>query len=659
MGQHLLIEILVLLALTVIVVALFRQVRLPPLIGYLLVGLLVGPNGLVLMADGAEIRFMAELGVMFLMFLVGLEFSLPVLLAARGVVFGLGGSQVAVTAVLGGAAAYFAGVPWPAAVAIGGAVAMSSTAILIKQLAEQGDLKTRHGRMIVGVLLFQDLATLPFLVAVPVLAQGDGSITVPLAMALATGAAVFLLMAVAGRWFAARLLRQIAATRSAELFLLTVLLLILGAAAIADAAGLPLALGAFLAGMVIGETPYRHHVEADIRPFQDVLLGLFFITIGMRLDPRLVIESWQTVLLLLAAIMIGKALVITALGVTSRSHPGVVLRSAISLAHVGEFGMLLMALSMMSGLIAADLGQVILAAMVLSMLLAPLLLRWSYLILHGLNLFGYREDLARQDQAVERAARELSAHVILCGYGRVGQNLARFLEVEGVSFIALDLDAERVHEAQTAGDRVLYGDAGRYSLLQAAGIDRAKVLALTFSDLPMAQKVLRQVRQHQSDLPIIVRASDVAELEVLHAAGATDVVPETMEASLVMGAQLLLLAGIPSSRVEAHATHIRGDQYRALRGIFRGTESPRGGAYAEELRALCLTENAFAVGRSLSELELADLHVRLLAVRRGAIRVPEPTLDTSFRCGDTLVLFGRPEALSRAEQMLLSGKAMR
>jgi CPA2 family monovalent cation:H+ antiporter-2 len=510
--------------------------------------------------------------------------------------------------------------------------------------------------MIVGVLLFQDLATLPFLVAVPVLAEGDGDIAAPLALALTTGAAVFLLMALIGRWFAAGLLRRIAATRSAELFLLTVLLLILGAAAIAESAQLPLPLGAFLAGMVIGETPYRHHVEADIRPFQDVLLGLFFITIGMRLDPRVVIASWDTVLLLLVGIILGKSLVITALGFTSRSHPGVVLRAAVSLAHVGEFGMLLIALSMMTGLLAAPVGQVILAAMVLSMALAPLLVRWNYLVLHGLNLFGYREDLTRQEQQVERVARDLKNHVILCGYGRVGQNLARFLEAEGVQFVALDLDAERVHQAQAAGDPVLYGDAGRYSLLRAAGIERARIMALTFSDLPMALKVLRQVRQHQTELPVIVRASDVADLEILHAAGATDVIPETIEASLVMGAQVLLLAGIPSSRVEAHAATIRGDQFRALRGVFRGGAMTDGAGYAEELRALCLTDRAYAVGRSLSELALTDLEVRLLAVRRGAIRVPEPTLDTSFRCGDTLILFGRPEALTRAERLLLTGQ---
>jgi CPA2 family monovalent cation:H+ antiporter-2 len=656
MHEHLLVEILLLLAVTVIMVALFRRLRLPPLIGYLLVGVLVGPNGLAWLADAAEVRFMAELGVMFLMFLLGLEFSLPVLMSARAAVFGLGGSQVVVTATLAGFVAHWMGLPWTGAVAVGGAVAMSSTALLIKQLADQGDLNTRHGRMIVGVLLFQDLATLPFLVALPVLATGENGIWRELGGSLAVATAVFLAMVAAGRWFAARLLRHVATTRSAELFLLTAMLLIFGSAAIAESAGLPMPLGAFLAGMVIGETPYRHQVESDIRPFQDVLLGLFFITIGMRLDPQVLIAAWDSVLVLVAGIIVGKALVVMFLGLLGRPHPGVVVRAAVSLGHVGEFGMLLMALAMNHGLVAGATGQIILAAMIVSMLLAPLFVRWNYLVLLGLNLFGYREDLARQEREVEEAARGLRDHVILCGYSRIGQNLARFCEIEGLPFIAVDLDADRVHHAQAAGEPVLYGDAGRFSLLQAAGIERAKALAITFRDLPMAMKVLRQVQQHHRDLPVLARASDVADLERLHEAGATDVVPETVEASLVMGAQLLLLMGIPSSRVESHSTSIRGDQYRPLRGFFRGRDTRDRGEYPEELRALCLDRDAYAVDRSLGELGLGQLGVQLLAVRRGAIRVPEPTLDTSFRCGDTLVLYGRLEALDRAERLLLSGR---
>lgn len=654
MVESYLLDVLVLLAVAVIMVALVRSVRLPPVIAYLIVGTVIGPNALGWLSDAAEIQFMAELGVMILMFVLGLEFSLPVLMNAKHLVFGYGGFQVVVTTAVVGTVAYLAGLSPAAAIAVGGAVAMSSTAVLVKQLSEQGDLQTRHGRMVIGVLLFQDLATLPFLVAVPVLATGGESMAGQLTLALLISAGTFVAMVLVGRWFASGLLRRVAATRSMELFLLTALLLMLGAAAVAELVGLPQPLGAFMAGMVIGETPFRHQVESDIRPFQDVLLGLFFITIGMQLDPPVLLATWNQVLLFVAAIVIAKGLIFTGIGFVGPAQKGVVLRAALCLAHVGEFGLLLTALSMSTGLLSPATGQVLLAAMVLSMMIAPLFVHWNYLVLHTTNLFGYREDLARQDASVERALAELDNHVILCGYGRVGQNLARFLEVEGVPFAALDLDAERVQQAQAAGDAVLYGDAGRYSMLQAAGLGRAKALAVTFRDVNMALKVIRQARQHYEDIPILVRATNMADLEELEETGATDIIPEPLEASVVMGAQLLLLVGIPSSRVETHSASIRADQYRPLRGFFRG-QAKEDGSYTEQLRALHLLAGAYAVGRSLSEFEFANHGVELLAVRRGGIRVPQPTLDTSFRAGDTLVLYGRPDRLAEAERRLLTG----
>jgi CPA2 family monovalent cation:H+ antiporter-2 len=616
-------------------------------VGYLAVGVLAGPYGLGLLKDVAEIRLLAELGVMFLMFVLGLEFSLPVMWSARRAVFGVGGVQVLVTAGLAGAAAHLAGASPAAALAVGGAVAMSSTAIVLKQLSEQGEISTRHGRLTVAVLLFQDLATLPFLVALPVLGAGTDDPLRAVGLALVTATAVFVAMLVAGRVLARPLMHWVARARSADFFVLSVLLLILAAGEVAHLAGLSLALGAFLAGMVVGETEFRHQVEAEVRPFQDVLLGLFFATMGMQLDPASLAGQWDRVLLILGGILVGKPVVVALAGLLLRSNPGVVLRAGLCLGQVGEFGLLIAALAINLKVLPADLGQPLFTAMVLSMAAAPVVVRWNGLLAEGLNLFGYRDNLERREDRVARAAEGLEDHVILCGYGRFGQYLARFLALEGVPYVALDLDAEHVRRARAQEEPVLYGDAGRRALLQAAGLARARARVISFNDTDMAIKVLDQVRRVRADLPVLVRATDQRDLPRLTNAGATEVMPEALEASIAMGAQLLLLMGLPQSRVEEHRDTVRADQYRLLRGaaaLPAGTELAKG----ETVITLRLERNTCAVDRPLEEVNPQRFGVRVLALRRSGLNVPRPSLDTPLRVGDVLLLAGTPGALERA-----------
>ncbi|MFZ0256025.1 MAG: cation:proton antiporter [Gammaproteobacteria bacterium] len=656
MHDHLLIDILTLLCAAVIGVVGFRLLRLPPVLGYLSVGVLIGPHGLAWLVDAAEIRFMAELGVMFLMFMLGLEFSWPTLWRARGAVFAIGGGQVAVTALIGGLTARALGLPLETSVIVGGAIAMSSTAILLKQMTDQGDLNTRHGRMVVGVLLFQDLATLPFLVALPIMATAQQGLAPVLLLALAKATAVFITMVVIGRQLTTPIMHWVAASRSAEIFLLASLLLIFAAAAVADVAGLSMPLGAFLAGMVLGETPFRHQIQADIRPFQDVLLGLFFVTIGMQLDMRFLIDGWPTVLALLAAIVLIKPAVVLAVGFLARHNLAIALRSGLALAHVGEFGLLLVSLSMREQLLSLEAGQILLTTMVLSMALAPLFVRWNYQFVSSLNVFSYRENLASQEQQVTEAAHSLSHHVVLCGYGRVGQSLARFLELEGLPYVALDLDPECVAKARGASKPVLYGDAGRFSLLEAAGVHRAQALVISFDELKMAIKILQQVRQHRVDLPILVRAMDVADLDSLRDAGATEVLPEALEVSIFMGAQLLLLMGVPHSRVEEHMEAVRGGEYRLLPGLSCDDKGPDAAAHAgDELQTAGLSLDMYGPGQTLATLGLRELKVEVIALRRGGIRIPYPPQEFSLRVGDILVLSGRAGDLAQARYVLSHG----
>jgi CPA2 family monovalent cation:H+ antiporter-2 len=654
MHHEILVDILLLLTTTVVVVGIFRRLRIPAIIGYLVVGVLVGPSGIALLAHAEEVRFLAELGVVFLMFMVGLEFSLPVLAASRSAIFGFGGAQVLLTGAIGAALALATGLSTAASLVVGGALAMSSTAIVLRQLTEQGELATRHGRLAVSVLLFQDLAVLPFLVVIPVLADGGGPTGLMLLEELAKAALVFSAMLLAGRWLISPVIHWVARLRSRDFFVLATLLMILGAAAVADFAGLSLAIGAFLAGMVVGETPFKHYVEDEVRGFRDVLLGLFFVTIGMQLHPPAIAAAWPTVAALLVTIVLGKPLVVFALAQLGNTHPGVVLRTGMCLGHVGEFGLLIISFALGYELLDGATGQPLLAAMVLSMMLAPLAIRWNGIGMKRWNFWGYRDNLERQELRAARISESLEEHVIVCGYGDYGEHLVQFLELEGVPYIALDTDADAVRRARVARKRVLYGDAGRFSLLEAVGIMRARVLAIAFDDPDMALKIIRQVHPQLPELPILVRAANVSDLDVLEAAGATDVLPEALEASIRLAAQLLLLLGVPHSRVEAHMERVRGDRYRLLRGHLPENCAGEAGPdeFPETLRTVCVSDGSWAVGRSLKDLAPAAHGITVVALRRAGIRVPELGIDTAFRPHDMLVLAGRAPALDEFEAAL-------
>ena len=661
MNHAILNEILILLLGAVIGVGLFRRFHLPPILAYLAVGSAVGPYGFGWIANTDDTRFLAEFGVVFLLFTVGLEFSLPQLLAMRREVLGLGGAQVAINTLFGALAAWLLGMPAEAAFVIGGVLAMSSTAIVIKQLTEQLEVGSRHGRNSVGVLLFQDVAVLPFLLIIPVLAgESEASILQGLVWVLIKGAALVALMLTAGHWLLRPLFHEIASSRSSELFTLTALLFALTAAWGSAEAGLSMPLGAFLAGMLLGETEFRHQVEVDIRPFRDILLGLFFVTVGMELNVRALPGIAPWVFLLLAVIISFKTVSITALSAAMGMHRPVALRTGLVLAQGGEFGFALLSVALSAGVLDSMSTQVVLAAIILSMALTPFLVRYNGAIARRVFAGSYRRNRQQLIDEVADNSRYLSEHVIVCGYGRVGQSIGRFAEQEGFEYIALDLDPVRVRDARTAGELVNYGDATHREMLEAAGLNRARVLVVSFDDVVSALKIISQVRAVHPKLPILVRTRDDADLERLQKAGATEVVPETLEASLMLASHLLVLLGIPLSRILRHVQQVRGSRYSLLRAFFRGqepvsvAESP---AFRERLHTVTLPDGAFAVGRQLGEMRLAEAGVVVTAVRRGGIRGQQPQPEMVLQAGDILVLYGAPEDLERAERTLYSGSA--
>jgi len=653
---------LVLLAAAVLGVVAFRMLHLPPMLGYLIVGIVIGPHGFGMANENQTTHTLAEFGVVFLMFSIGLEFSLPKLVSMRRTVFGLGMAQVlltiAATMLFGWVMAYalpqLVDISWRAAFALGGALAMSSTAIVSKLLTERLELESPHGRQIFGILLFQDLAVVPLLILVPALAKNSDDLMATLALATMKAGIVLVLLLVIGQRLMRSWFHIVVKRRSQELFMLNLLLITLGAAWITEKAGLSLALGAFVAGMLISETEYKHQVEEDIKPFRDVLLGLFFITVGMLLNVRLVLENWWLVLLLLSGPVLLKFGLIAVLTKLTGATTGVALRTGLGLAQAGEFGFVL--LNQAGGLQLMDplLIQLILASMVLSMLVAPFIIAKSDAIVMKLSA---NEWMMQSLALTQIATRTMTTqkHVLIAGFGRTGQSLARLLEEEGIAYHALDLDPDRVREAQAAGANVSYGDAARRESLVAAGIHRAAALVVTYASTPSALKVLHFAHELAPTLPVIVRSHDDTDLDKLRKAGAAEVVPEAIEGSLMLASHALVMLGVPLRRVVHRVQAARDERYASLRGYFHGSsDAPDDAEHLHvRLHSVTLNGGAKAIGKTLASLSLSEVGAEVTIVRRGKSRL-EFRPETILHEGDIVVLRGASEAVARAETRLLN-----
>jgi len=649
--------VVILLASAVLVVAVFRTFGAPPLLGYLIVGVLIGPHALGWIPASREASYLAEFGVVFLMFSIALEFSLGKLFQIRRIVFGIGLFQVALTLAVVFAISLALDLGWKAALVLGAALAMSSTAIVSRMLVEKMQLDTPHGREVFGVLLFQDLAVVPFLVLVPALAAGETDLTLRLGEAALKAVVILGIVLFAGQRLMRSWFHIVARRRSQELFILNVLLITLGLAYVTELAGLSLALGAFLAGILIAETEYRHQVEADIKPFREVLLGLFFVTVGMQLDARLVWANLALVLFVLASSMLLKFALIALLSRAFGGTPGTSLRSALALCQSGEFGLVLMVLAAGNGVLEGELTHIVTAAMLLSMLFAPVAIHFSdRLVMRWSSSEWMLRSLQLHHIAVQSLAIE--GHVVICGYGRTGQRIAHLLEQAGVRTMSLDLDPERVREAAAAGETVVYGDSSRSEALVAAGIARARALIVTFSDLQAAERILALVRESHPSLPVVVRTLDDADLDRLMAAGAAEVVPETFESSLMLASHALVLLGVPLRQVVRQIGAVRRDRYQMLRGFFEG-ESDRAGdedqAREPRLHSVTLDAASHATGRALAALDLDSLGVSVAAVRRRDTRIAKPSAATVLQQGDVLVLLGTPADLAAADMRLMQG----
>lgn len=652
-------NVLLLLTSSVVAVALFRALHMPALLAYFFVGVLFGPYALNLLPDTISGRHVAEFGIVFLMFSIGLEFSLPKLYAMRKTLFGLGGAQVIITLGVAILVGLLAGLSLPTAFVVGGALTMSSTAIVSKILIERVDLNSRHGRLSIGILLFQDLAVIPILVLIPALGAQSGDFATTLGLSfLKTVILLFLLFkfgkTIVNYWFSV-----VARQHSRELFVMNVLMVTLLLAFATKMAGLSYALGAFIAGMLISETRYRYQVESDIASFRDILLGLFFVSVGMLLDFHQLIDHTGLILALLVGFVLFKAIVIAVLSRLFGFELGVGIRTGIILAQAGEFSFVILALGLEQKLIGGDELQVVLAASLLSMVIAPFIIQNNGRIARKL-VKSYTRNSEQVVEEISSVTKKLKDHVIICGYGRSGQYLGRFLKEESIPFIALDIDPTRVHDAAAAGQQVMYGDASRRHVLDAAGGARAKALIVSYSDMRASLKVLHIAKENYPNLPVIVRTYDDADIDAFKDAGAAEVVPEVLEGSLMLASHALVLLGIPLNRVVKRIRLFREERYKMFQGYFHGmsdlsTETTE--AHQVRLHSVEATKGAFMINMLLHQIDFARFNVVLQYIRRSnMLNDVFPYPDFVINEADILVLLGNSADLSIAEKFLLTGR---
>ena len=650
--------ILILLVSSVAAVAVFRYLRISSTIAYFFVGLLLGPFAFGLLPNTESVKHFVEFGIVFLMFTIGLEFSLPKLNSMRKIIFGLGAIQVVTTILTTMAISRLFNLNFGSAFIIGSAFSLSSTAIVLKILVERIDLNSRHGKLATGILLFQDLAVIPILILIPAISSDSYDLYTISGLIFIKVLILFTILFWLGKpilnfWFGI-----VAKQKSRELFVLNVLMITLIFSYLTNLTGLSYALGAFIAGMLISETRYRYQVESDIASFRDILLGLFFISIGMMLNISIFIDYLSIIIAIFTLYTFFKVILISVLTKIYSYEWGVGLRVGIILGQAGEFSFVVLSLGNDQGLLTGDLFQIILSTCLLSMLVSPFLIPLNGKIARFLSK-NYLRNSQKVVANIEDTGKVLNDHVILCGFGRSGQYLARFLKEESTSFIAIDMDLNRVNDAASAGELVMYGDASRRVVLKAAGIAKAKAVVITYADDRASSKVLHVIRDDYPDLPVIVRTADDSTIVQLQNDGASEVIPEVLEGSLMLASQTLLILGIPLKRIIRRIREFREERYKMFRGYFKGStdiDDDINSNQQLELHSEEISHNSFILGHKLSELQIGDFDVEVQYLRRpNMLENIDPRPDIVLGVGDIIVILGTQLNISKFHKYAFAG----
>ncbi|MGH1462635.1 MAG: cation:proton antiporter [Neptuniibacter sp.] len=653
-------QFLAIICCAVIAITLFRRINLPPLLAYLSVGAVLGPYSFGLVEDVHSIQLLSELGVVFLLFMLGLEFSVSRMIAMRKAVFGLGSLQVTFTSLILIVICLILNQSMTTALVIAGALSLSSTAIVSKELIQRNELDTPHGQLSVGTLIFQDLAAVFFLILIPALSsQNQVFDSTTVAIMLLEGATLLIILLLVGRIIMPMLFHESANSGSSEVFVLTTLVAALLAAWLTHAAGLSMALGGFLAGMMLGESHYRYQLEADIRPFRDVLLGLFFVSVGMQLDLLSLLENWYWVIIFTISLIVIKTLLITLLGSLLHKDPANSLRAGLSLSQGGEFGFALLALALGNQLISPDVNAIAVTTIITSMIITPILMNHTDRLSRWLHRTPVNNSDGLLPEAMEMASNSLNNHVIICGFGRVGQVITRFLEPMNIPYIVLDNDPVRVMEASTAGENICFGDAQRADVISALGGERARMLILSYPNVDNSLAALKHLRVRFPTMPILVRTRDDSSLELFQKAGATEVIPEALEGSLMLVSHVLSLLSVPHRDIEKKINQVRAERYSMLHGYYHGQHSDKvdaSGRMKEVLHPVPLDESSYACGRTLNTLPLAKYGMNVAMIRRHSHSIHDPDGSSQLLEGDIVILQGPSDTIDIGEAILLSGK---
>ena len=661
--------LVVLLAVASAVLLVVSRLRLPPVVGYLVSGVLLGPHVLGHLSESNAVSTLAEIGVLLLMFTIGLEFDTQYFLRIRRAAIGGGTLQIGLTLLVALAMMPLLGWPLPTALAFGCVLALSSTAVVLKSLMDHGLLDSLAGRISLGILIFQDLSVVPMMILLPVSGGSAETMVIDLVSALARAGFLLGITLLLSRRVMPRFLHLVSATRNQEMFLLVTLTLCLGMAWVSHLLGVSYALGAFLAGLILGGTDYAHQMSANILPFRDVFAGVFFIAMGMLFDPRVALSSWWQVLALLGAIIVGKTLV-TAVSVAVFRFPlSIGLQVGLNLAQVGEFSFLLALMARTAGLVSEEAYKIFIAAAVASMLLAPLLTRWSPALASALaqatgGLLPAWERLARRYErsvldipvAMPQGGESMARHAVILGYGTVGRALGDVLLSNGVPFVALELDPDVVRDGRRRGHPVLYGDAGSDDLLRRCGVERARMVLVTLPDPVMARRVIRAARGMNRDLFILARRRRATEDEPLYQDGADEVIHETFEVGIEFIARVLRRMHVPKQELERQIGRVRSGRYEIFRR--RDFEPLPIGDIRATLDSLRVEFLAIPAASPLAGRHLRDAGIReatgalVLAVIRDGQVTHAPDADFTLLAGDTILVSGAVEQVIQAEALI-------
>ncbi len=639
-------------------IALLNKLRMPPILGYLAIGIILGPAVSDSIADYQTIALLAEIGVVFLLFSIGLEFSFAQLVAMRRLVLGLGGIQViSVTALI-----FFVGwlfqLPITVALLAAAGMALSSTAIVSKELTEHNELRTEHGQITIAILIFQDIAAVLFLTLIPTLGSDSyQELGHAVLLALGKGIGLFIAMLFIGKFLLPKLFHEVATARSQELFLLTVLVVALFAGWITHFLSLSMALGGFLAGMMLGESHYRHQIEHDIRPFRDVLLGLFFVSVGAMLNLNLFIQNWMIILVATVSLLAVKSLLIAILTYLFSKQRESALTTGLYLSQSGEFCLALIALAGKQQLIDQESQSLLLAISILSMVTTPFMIRYSSLIVKWAFPLSPIKPADSHAQEIAQLTHKLNRHTIICGYGRVGQSIGRFLKQQQLPYTALDDDPIRIKEASKAESHIYYGDCRRIELLKAIGLNKACLAVVCIDDPSQAITITKNIRSLRGDIPIIVRTRDDTYLEALKEVGATEVIPEVLESSLMLISHVLVMLDQPGAVVRKLIDQVRKDRYQLLHGYYQGEKSTlidAKGKPRQILHAITLTDDAVCIDQPLNEQLLANYSVEIHDIKRNDHPITN-RFGTLLKPGDCILVSGLAEDIEQVENLLLLG----